>query len=81
MLHLPGNDQSICFSFKQNQLCKLWFHELISSPFSPLILSTESKYLLLPQSTDLCYTGNIQEKMSSFGGDLLNKRIEDNFLQ
>lgn len=44
-------------------------------------LSTEAKYLLLLQSTDLCYTGNIQEKMLSFGGDFVNKRIEDNFLQ
>lgn len=49
--------------------------------FLPWFLSTEANYLLLPQSTDLCYTGNIQEKMSSFGGDLMNKRIEDNFLQ
>lgn len=37
MLHLPGNDQLICFSFKQNQLRKLWFYELIPPAFSPLI--------------------------------------------
>ena len=63
MLYLLGNDQLICFLFKQNHLCKLWFYELIPRP--PPFFSTDfyplKQDVLLPPSTDLCYTGNIQK--------------------
>lgn len=49
MLHLPGNDQLICFSFKQNQLRKLWFYELILS-FSPDFY---------PPKQNICYFHNL----------------------
>lgn len=64
MLHLPRNDHLISLSLRQNQLCKLWFHELIVPPFLPRFLSVEAKYLL--QNIQICVTQGIFRNIVAF---------------